>query len=574
MQKTYDCPKTYEMAGEIMAFKTNKNQQMSFADTYYTLSERNKGFLKKSWANDFSELVFSNINEERFSVLYSGNEASRPNTPVNIVVGALMIKEMFGQSDEELLESILFDVRYQHALHTTSFEEQPVSDRTFSRFRERVLQYEEETGVDLLKQEMNSLADCYCNFLGLSHSVKRMDSIMISSNCKTMSRLELFYACIEEMVKVIQRTGEESLLRGFEGYLLKENKNDTIYRCKPEDAQSRLERAAFDAVALERAARGGYEGFQEYQNLKRLIDEQVVISDGEIKLQEPKNIPANSLQNPSDPDASFRFKAGEKHTGYVGNFVETIDDNGSIITQYGYEQNTYADHSFGQDVINELGKQDEKVTMVGDGAYSGMDNVELAKENNIELVTTALTGPAPSDVHSEFVIDTEKHEVIQCPMGNAPEYCNHNEKRDDYRILFKKEHCENCPNRDKCKAKIQKKNAVVKLSQNMVERAKYIKSISEPEYRKLQRTRNGVEGIPSILRRKYHVDMIPVRGLIASKLWFSFKIGAINIIKLIKARNYNRENMNVSLCEVFTITVVKIARKNFRFSSGNLKMCA
>lgn len=86
-----------------------------------------------------------------------------------------------------------------------------------------------------------------------------------------------------------------------------------------------------------------------------------------------------------------------------------------------------------------------------------MDNVTKAQENNIELITTALAGPAPSDVHSSFKIDREKHEVISCPMGHQPEYYNHNKKRDDYRIIFTKEHCENCPNHNKCKAKIQQK---------------------------------------------------------------------------------------------------------------------
>lgn len=49
-----------------------------------------------------------------------------------------MLKEMLGLSDDELMDSICCDVRFQYALHTTSFEEQPISDRTFSRFRERL----------------------------------------------------------------------------------------------------------------------------------------------------------------------------------------------------------------------------------------------------------------------------------------------------------------------------------------------------------------------------------------------------------------------------------------------------
>jgi len=41
--------------------------------------------------------------------------------PVNVTVGALILKEMFSLTDDELLASIMRDVRFQHALHATSF---------------------------------------------------------------------------------------------------------------------------------------------------------------------------------------------------------------------------------------------------------------------------------------------------------------------------------------------------------------------------------------------------------------------------------------------------------------------
>lgn len=74
------------------------------------------------------------------------------------------------------MESILLDVRFQYALHTTSFEEPPFSGRTFSRFRERVLSYERETGVDLLKEEIYALSDVcavfneYCDIIVIKNS--------------------------------------------------------------------------------------------------------------------------------------------------------------------------------------------------------------------------------------------------------------------------------------------------------------------------------------------------------------------------------------------------------------------
>ena len=56
----------------------------------------------------FADEVFPTIDEERFSVLYSDKD-SRTNTPVNIVVGALVLKELFGLSDDEMVETLMFD---------------------------------------------------------------------------------------------------------------------------------------------------------------------------------------------------------------------------------------------------------------------------------------------------------------------------------------------------------------------------------------------------------------------------------------------------------------------------------
>ena len=74
------------------------------------------------------------------------------HTPVNVIVGALILKEALNVTDDEIVEAMAFDIRYQYALHTTSFEEQPISDRTLSRFRARVLSYETEHDVDLIHE--------------------------------------------------------------------------------------------------------------------------------------------------------------------------------------------------------------------------------------------------------------------------------------------------------------------------------------------------------------------------------------------------------------------------------------
>lgn len=68
---------------------------------------------------------------------------------MNVIVGALIIKELFDYSDDEVVENLMLDLHLQYALHTTGFQEQPLSDKNLSRFRKRCYEYEKTNGIDL-----------------------------------------------------------------------------------------------------------------------------------------------------------------------------------------------------------------------------------------------------------------------------------------------------------------------------------------------------------------------------------------------------------------------------------------
>jgi hypothetical protein len=90
--------KIYSKGGLKAMFVKNSHQQLSLNDPLMDMPQYLKDTLFKSWAHVFQEKVFPMINEERFRVLYSDNDASRPNTPVNVIVGLLIIKEMLQNS--------------------------------------------------------------------------------------------------------------------------------------------------------------------------------------------------------------------------------------------------------------------------------------------------------------------------------------------------------------------------------------------------------------------------------------------------------------------------------------------
>ena len=510
-----------------MSFRKNQSNQLSLEDRLNKLTNRERRILENSWAKPFGDRIFPLINEDRFKVLYC-NDNGRPNTPVNIVIGSLIIKEMMQQTDEEILESIILDPRYQYALHLTSYDEIPFSDRTMSRFRERLYYHEMDTGEDLLKEEIERLSAEFAVVMKIQGTLKRSDSLMVSSSCKNMGRLELIYTCVSNLVKALNEAGESDILPvHFLKYAEASNQNAYCYRLEKDEVKTRLEEITADALLLFELSGELFNTYDEYQLLERLLQDQT--KDGMLKPN--KNISPQSLQNPSDEDATFRRKGGKGYQGYTANIVEDCGENGNIITQYDYEVNLHSDTEFCAEVIESLGAQEEKTVLITDGAYASEKNFQMATENNIELVSTTLTGNEPNRIVNGFTI--EDNEVISCPESHAPIDSTYNEEKEIFRMYFDKITCENCPRREDCPIVVQKNRVKVELSQTTINRADYIEKLSTDEYKEYARKRNGVEGIPSILRRRYKVDEMPVRGLVRSKMWFGFKIGAINAKRFI-----------------------------------------
>ena len=121
-----------------ISFRKNDTHQMTLADSYFGLTEREQKTLEKAWAKVFVDDVFPMINEGRFECLDS-DKASRPNNPVNAIVGTLIIKELFNLSDDEIVDSVVKD--YQYETNNTS------DSSTLKDHHEKVEKQEEESLV-------------------------------------------------------------------------------------------------------------------------------------------------------------------------------------------------------------------------------------------------------------------------------------------------------------------------------------------------------------------------------------------------------------------------------------------
>lgn len=519
-----------------MSFKINDVQQLSFNDSLFSLTDREKKALENSWAKIFADEIFPAIDEERFSVLYS-DKSSRPNTPVNVIVGALIIKELFDYSDDEIVENLMLDLHLQYALHTTSFAEQPLSDKSLSRFRNRCYAYETAHGVDLFHDCVKDLSAKTAKLMSLSGRIKRMDSMMIESNIRFLSRMELIYTCISKLVLYLKKNDPDKVTESLEHYADPNDYNRIFYHQRNDDMALIIKTLLDDSDSLLDICNSDYDEVTEYQLFVRCLSDQTVVEGDKRRLRTKEDGTMNSsaLQNPSDPDATYRNKAGKLHRGYAANLEETVGKNGSVVTDYQYDKNIHTDSQFLQESLNTMEKSAEEVVLVTDGGYDGQDNIALAREKNVKLVTTALIGKEAPDVLADFVFNEDGTKLLKCAAGHTPKSQSYTKTTKQCSVSFDRDHCVGCPYQNQCRPKIYKKVAKFITSKNASNRAKSQRYMQSDEFSNYAKLRNGVETVPSNLRKNYHLDKLP-RGRQRGKFFFGGKIAALNFRKLFNYR--------------------------------------
>lgn len=518
-----------------MSFSVNSSQQISIFDATANLTQREIKMLEKSWAKYFAENIFPAIDEEPFKVLCS-DRPSRHNTPVNVIIGALIIKEIFQLTDEEIVETLPFDIRYQYALHTTSFEEQPLNDRTLGRFRARCNTYEERTGIDLIHQCIVGLSSEMAKMMKINTGMRRMDSLMVASNIKKMSRLELLYTCVANLAKFMHKSEDGAFPKSLIHYTEEDDHNRVLYHNRSEDTESKITQVLKDAARIITACGSRYDESSEYQLLIRVIEEQTDKEpDGNLILKSGKSdMNSELLQNPADPDATFRAKAGKDYRGYIANVVETADKNNSIVVDYQFEKNIYSDSQFVKDYLDKQPVSEEETILVTDGGYCGYENVKQAAEKNVHLITTDLKGADVADIYADFKFSEDGKEIISCPAGHRPKSNVYDINTQKCKASFPIEQCKGCPHFAECNPQLHVRVATIKLAKRTSYHAEQQRFFKTEKLKEYAHFRNGVETIPAALRKRHNVDKMPVRGLIRCRLYFGFKVAAMNVRKLVK----------------------------------------
>ena len=170
--------------------KNDQHLQWPLISDLDALPPKLKDRLETSWAGAFYREVFVRLDEAPFAVLYSA-EASRPNIPINVLVGLETLKAGFGWSDEEMYENFCFNLQVRYALGCRKLDEGHFELRTVYNFRRRLSEHMQETGQELLVQAFEQVTDEQLAAFSLQTNKLRMDSTQVHSNIRHVSRFQL-----------------------------------------------------------------------------------------------------------------------------------------------------------------------------------------------------------------------------------------------------------------------------------------------------------------------------------------------------------------------------------------------
>ena len=348
----------------------------------------------QAWHNQFYSLVTAKIDEEIFKPLFpEGKKSGRPNASIRVLVGMSVLKEGYGCSDEDLFEKCEFDLLTRKALGLELLTDATPSIDTYYLFRRRICEYEQKNGVDLMQKCFEQVAGEQIRLLKISGKSVRMDSKLIGSNIACQSRYELIHTTLVKFLKSNDLSCLPVELQEQAKAYLGEDSLKTVFRSDADTLQNRL--SLIGGFIMEVLAT--YPDCASFHSLlKRLFDEQYTVEGGKAVLRDKKTIKADSLQNPNDPDASYRDKHGQKVQGYVTNITETVEEGKpSIITSVQVETAVFADCHFLKDAV----ENSERVTsstiedLYADGAYQSPENREFAKgHNDMQLKTGKMQG--------------------------------------------------------------------------------------------------------------------------------------------------------------------------------------
>jgi hypothetical protein len=482
------------------------------------LPEEKRDYLYSSWAWVFYQEFFCRLDEKPFAVLYS-NIPSRPNVPVNVLVGLEYLKAGNGWTDQETYEAFLYNMQVRFALGYDEFVKGDFDLRTLYYFRERLSRYMQETGINLLEKAFEKVTDQQIAAYQLKTGKQRMDSTQIASNIRVMGRLQLLVEVLQRVYRMLTKEDQDHYAEEFAPYI-RGHAGQYVYHLKGQDTSEHLQKIGELMQCLLVELEPSYAQEPVYQMFMRVFGEHFKVEEKALKIKEGKELSASSLQSPDDLEATYRQKNNKSFRGYVANLTETCDPENplQLVTKVQVASNHTEDAEMLVEALPNLKERTDLDTLYTDGGFGSPDADKILETNQVEQIQTAIRGRIPNNEKlnlSDFVIKKTKKDVptrITCPQGQSTAVHTSSQKK-AYVAHFEDKFCLDCPLIPKCPVQRGKRDRRFHLrfdqkQINMSER-RLRSLIHQEEGRNL---RAAIEATVRQVKHPFPASKLPVRG--------------------------------------------------------------
>jgi hypothetical protein len=511
--------------GATMFRQNEEHRQQSFFSGENLLPDKLRARLRNSWAETFYHELFCRIDETLFAPLFS-KEDSRPNSPVNVLMGAEILKSGFGWSDEELYDQVCFDLQVRHALGLRDLGAEVFVLRTLYYFRQRVRDYAAETGVNLIEKVFEQVTDAQLETVKIATGWQRMDSTQVLSNLAKMTRLQLLVSVLQKVHRGLPTSMQDHWGERWQCYLDR-RPHQVCYRVAAAEVEGHLLIIGEELGAVEVALAQQAPESEVLSLVRRVLDEQYIREPaGEVTLRPEAEVASDSLQSPHDPDATYRVKGGATYCGgYVVNVSETADPQNPVqlITDLQVEPNRADDaHLLKQSLDDQVARGIDVKQVTTDGGYTGPQGQAACDAHRVILRATRMRGGCPTSSKQwgcdRYLWENDSQGIpvaVTCPAGHRAALFPGRGKG-CFLARFDAERCAACQSfRGLCRVKEGKRVApTLYVLRRRIESAQRRQRLCPQD----GPIRALVESTVRSLKRAFPGSKLPVRGLIRARM--------------------------------------------------------
>ncbi len=532
------------------------HKQGELFDPWSFLSPKRRRLLDQSWAGLFKKYILCELPVSQLAPFFSEG-FGRPTKELHTALGVLVLQQSLDFTDVETVDQLAFNIQWHYALNIT---EESDSAKYFSEktlWNMRSIAVENGLEATLFEDITAKLADVF----NVNTDKQRIDSVHIKSNMRRLGRVGIFSKSIHKFMVNLKR-GYKEQFETVDQAIIDKYFSEKALGCfsmvKPSEAKKTLASVAKDLFALVEQFKDCKPvcAMHSYKLLERVLKEQcnLQVSDGQkrVEVKKPKEIASDSLQNPSDPDATY---SGHKGQGYQLQVMETYTDTEdkqvksktlNLVTHVEVEKACDSDAQALIPAIESTQKRglgpDE---LEADTLYGSDGNYQGAKSMGVELVAPVKGKSKENSLSlSEFELSGQGH-VLACPAGQKP--LTSKKKKTRFTQGFSCQTCAKCPLIDDCPVRPGKRYYYLHYDERAMRVAKRRATEQTSEFKDRYRWRAGVEATMSELDRRTGVKRLRVRGFKAVRFSATLKAIGINLFRasaVCKAAIYDNADLS------------------------------